>query len=57
MVFPHCPALRAGLLPFRYADGILLNKLQSSRRLAVVGDKVMAGGTPANHATLGLKDE
>jgi hypothetical protein len=39
------------LLSFRYKDGLDLESL-SSPRLGVVGDKVMAGGTPANPAAL-----
>jgi hypothetical protein len=41
-------ALRARLLSFRY----LLPIGFSSPRLGVIRDKVMAGGTPANPATL-----
>ena len=54
MVFPHRRALRTGLLPFRYADGTCLRNVETSRSLAVDGDKAMAGGTPANSATLVL---
>ena len=42
------------LLPFRYTDGTLLMTLQTLQRLAVDGNKVMAGGTPANPAALGI---
>jgi hypothetical protein len=52
MVFPHRRALRAGLLPFRYTDGTYLTHLQSSRRVALDLNKVMAGETPANPAAL-----
>jgi hypothetical protein len=54
MVFPHRRALRTGRLPFRYADAIYLRNVAISRSWAVNGNKVMAGGTPANPATLVL---
>ena len=40
------------LLSFRYIDGPCLRISFSRRRWAVVKDKVMAGGTPANLAAL-----
>ena len=51
MVFPHRRAFRARLLPFRYIDGIVLEEFLLAT-LGVEMDKVMAGGTPANPATL-----
>jgi hypothetical protein len=51
MVPSHRRALRARLLAFRYIDGLCLRKFL----LAKFGSdphKVMAGGTPANPATL-----
>ena len=40
------------LLSFRYIDGICLRISFSSPRMEVGGNKVMAGGTPANPAAL-----
>jgi len=40
------------LLSFRYKVGLCLRISFSRRRLGVEGNKVMAGGTPANLATL-----
>ena len=50
MVPPHRRALRARLLLLRYIDGIVLEILPVT--IAGDQDKVMAGGTPANPATL-----
>jgi len=47
----HRRALRARLLSFRYIDGIVWINF-STPRFGVSGDKVMAGGTPANPAKL-----
>jgi hypothetical protein len=40
------------LLSFRYIDGLYLRIGFSPRRFGVRGNKVMAGGTPANPAAL-----
>jgi hypothetical protein len=50
MVPSHRRALSARLLSFRYKDGLYLDE-NSSRRLREQ-NKVMAGETPANPATL-----
>ena len=50
MVPSHRQALRACLLSFRCMDGIYLQLLLATH--GVARDKVMAGGTPANPATL-----
>jgi hypothetical protein len=52
MVPSHRRALRARLLSFRYIDGIYSGLDFSPLRLGVEENKVMAGGTPANPATL-----
>jgi hypothetical protein len=54
MVFPHGRALRARLLSFPYIDGIYLRISWTYRRLGAARDKVVAGGAPANPATLDL---
>jgi hypothetical protein len=56
MVFPHreCGfAAVAAPIPVYGSD--CFKGLQTLRRMAVDGNKVMAGGTPANPATLVLK--
>ena len=40
------------LLSFRYIDGLCFRRSSSQPRLGVAGDKVMAGGTPANPAAI-----
>ena len=52
MVPSHRRALRARLLSFRYMDGLCFRRVFSAPRMAVIKCKVMAGGTPANPATL-----
>jgi hypothetical protein len=47
----HRRALRARLLSFRYIDGVFLEEFLIAM-IESVRDKVMAGGTPANPATL-----
>ncbi len=54
MVPSHRRALRARLLSFRYIDGTYLRINFYSPCSGVIRDKVMAGGTPANPATLVL---
>jgi hypothetical protein len=56
MVFPHRQALRAWLLPFRYIERTLLRDL-SQPRLGDKSDKVTAGGTPADPATLVMRED
>jgi hypothetical protein len=51
MVPPHRRALRARLLLLRYIDGID-SRLALPTTFWGEGDKVMAGGTPANPAAL-----
>jgi hypothetical protein len=53
MVPPHRRALRARLLLLRYIDGIN-SEFDLHTEHGVIGDKVMAGGTPANPATMAL---
>jgi hypothetical protein len=40
------------LLSFRYIDGLCFRRDFSSPRIGVIKVKVMAGGTPANPATM-----
>jgi len=51
MVPPHRRALRARLLLLRYIDGIN-SEFVLLAVLGDIGNKVMAGGTPANPAAL-----
>jgi hypothetical protein len=54
MVPSHRRALRARLLSFQYVDGIYLRRISPRRDEEGIKHKVMAGGTPANPATMAL---
>ena len=50
--FPSSPGASRGAAPIPVYGWDFSMNLQKSRCLAVDGNKVMAGGTPANPATL-----